>query len=340
MKAVALTRYLPISDPESLMDVELPRLVATGRDLLVRVHAIAVNPVDTKVRKPKDKIETTPKVLGWDAAGEVVETGPYCTLFKPGDKVFYAGDITRSGCNAEYQLIDERIVGHKPESLSYEKAAALPLTSITAYEALFERLSISLDRTMNLGKSILIIGGAGGVGSIAIQLAKQLAGLTVIATASRPETLQWVKQLGAQHVINHKQDLVPQMREIGIPQPDYIFCCNDTDGYFSVMAELIKPQGKICSIVETAQPVDLNLLKNKSATFTWELMFTRSMFQTTDMEEQHHILDRIAKLVDEGVLKTTLNETISPINATNLRKAHAQLEAGGTIGKIVLSGWA
>lgn len=340
MKAVALTKYLPISDPESLIDVELPSLVATGRDLLVRVHAIAVNPVDTKVRKPKDKIETTPQVLGWDAAGEVVETGRDCALFKSGDKVFYAGDITRSGCNAEYQLIDERIVGHMPQSLSYEQAAALPLTSITAFEALFERLAISLDKTLNRGKSLLIIGGAGGVGSIAIQLARQLAGLTVIATASRPESVRWVQELGAQHVINHQHDLVSQMREIGIPQPDYIFCCNDTDGYFSVMAELIKPQGKICSIVETAQPVDLNLLKNKSATFAWELMFTRSMFQTADMTEQHLSLDRIGKLVDEGVLKTTLNESLSPINAANLRKAHAQLEAGGTIGKIVLSGWA
>jgi NADPH2:quinone reductase len=340
MKAVALTRYLPISDPESLMDVELHKPVAAGRDLLVKIHAIAVNPVDTKVRKPKDKVETIPKVLGWDAAGEVVEVGADCKLFKPGDKVFYAGDLTRSGCNAEYQLVDERIVGHMPQHLDFEQAAALPLTALTAWESLFDRLGIALDITQNRNKSLLIIGGAGGVGSIAIQLAKKLAGLTVIATASRPETFTWVQKFGAQHVINHKQDLIAQMREIGIPQPDYIFCCNDTDAYFPIMSELIKPQGRICSIVETAQPVDLNLLKNKSATFAWELMFTRSMFQTVDMTEQHHILDRIGKLVDEGVLKTTLNESLSPINATNLRKAHAQLEAGGTIGKIVLSGWA
>jgi zinc-binding alcohol dehydrogenase family protein len=340
MKAVALTRYLPISDPESLMDVELPRPVTIGRDLLVKIHAIAVNPVDTKVRKPKDKLEITPKVLGWDAAGEVVEAGPDCTLFKPGDKVYYAGDITRSGCNAEYQLVDERIVGHMPQSLSFDQAAALPLTALTAWEALFDRLGIALDITQNRNKSLLIIGGAGGVGSIAIQLANKLAGLTVVATASRPETVTWVQELGAQHVINHQHDLVTQMREIGIPQPDYIFCCNDTDGYFVVMAELIKPQGRICSIVETAQPVDLNLLKNKSATFVWELMYTRSMYQTEDMIEQHHILDRIARLVDEEVLASTLNETLSPINATNLRRAHAHLEAGSTIGKIVLSGWA
>lgn len=340
MRAVALTKYLPISDPESLMDVELPRPAANGRDLLVKIHAIAVNPVDTKVRKPKDKVETTPKVLGWDAAGEVVEAGPDCTLFKPGDKVFYAGDITRSGCNAEYQLIDERIVGHMPQSLSFEQAAALPLTAVTAWESLFDRLGIALDVAQNRNKSLLIIGGAGGVGSIAIQLANKLAGLTVVATASRPETVRWVQKLGAQHVINHKHDLVKQMREIGIPQPDYIFCCNDTDTYFPIMAELIKPQGRICSIVETAQAVDLNLLKNKSATFVWELMYTRSMYQTEDMIEQHHILNRIARLVDQEVLESTLNETLSPINAANLRLAHAQLETGTSIGKIVLSGWA
>lgn len=339
MKAVALTRYLPISDPESLMDVELHKPTAAGRDLLVKIHAIAVNPVDTKVRKPKDKLETTPKVLGWDAAGEVVEVGADCTLFKPGDKVFYAGDLTRSGCNAEYQLVDERIVGHMPQRLSFEQAAALPLTALTAWESLFDRLGIALDSAQNRNKSLLIIGGAGGVGSIAIQLAHKLAGLTVVATASRPETVTWVQKLGAQHVINHKHDLIAQMREIGIPQPDYIFCCNDTDTYFPIMAELIKPQGHICSIVETAKPVDLNLLKNKSATFVWELMYTRSMFQTEDMIEQHHILDRVARLVDEGLLKSTLNETLSPINAANLRQAHAQLEAGSTIGKIVLSGW-
>jgi zinc-binding alcohol dehydrogenase family protein len=340
MRAVALTKYLPISDPESLMDVELPSPVANGRDLLVKIHAIAVNPVDTKVRKPKDKVETTPKVLGWDAAGEVVEAGPDCTLFKPGDKVFYAGDITRSGCNAEYQLMDERIVGHMPKSLSFEQAAALPLTALTSWESLFDRLGIALDVAQNRNKSLLIIGGAGGVGSIAIQLANKLAGLTVVATASRPETVRWVQKLGAQHVINHKHDLVKQMREIGIPQPDYIFCCNDTDTYFPIMAELIKPQGRICSIVETAQAVDLNLLKNKSATFVWELMYTRSMYQTEDMIEQHHILNRIARLVDQEVLESTLNETLSPINAANLRLAHAQLETGTSIGKIVLSGWA
>lgn len=339
MKAVGLTRYLPIDDPESLQDIELPRPKVLGHDLLVHVRAIAVNPVDTKVRKPKDKIESSPRVLGWDAAGEVVETGPDCTLFKVGDKVYYAGDVTRQGSNAEYQLIDERIVGGMPQSLSYEQAAALPLTTMTAWESLFSRLGIPLRPEQNQGKSLLIIGAAGGVGSIAIQLASKLAGLTVVATASRPETAKWVKELGAHYVVNHHEDLVPQLAATGLPQTDYILCNNNTDAYFNVMAELIKPQGKICSIVETEKPVNLGLLKSKSATFVWESMFTRSTYKTDDMINQHHILNMAAGLIDEGTLKTTMNQVLSPINAANLRAAHAQLESGSTIGKIVLSGW-
>ncbi len=339
MKAVGLTRYLPIENSESLLDLELPVPKASGHDLLIHIHAIAVNPVDTKVRKPKDKVETLPKVLGWDASGEVVAAGADCSLFKAGDRVYYAGDITRPGCNAEYQLVDERIVGHMPQSLSFEQAAALPLTALTAWESLFDRLGISQDFAKNRGKSLLIIGGAGGVGSIAIQLACKIAGLTVVTTASRPETTHWVKELGAHYVVNHRQDLMPQMAAIGLSQADYILCANDTDAYFNTMAELIKPQGRICSIVETAKPVNLDLLKNKSVAFVWEMMFTRAMYQTADMLEQHHILDRVAELVDAGTLKTTVNEVLSPINAANLRIAHAQLEAGTTIGKIVLSGW-
>lgn len=339
MKAVALLKYLPINHPESLIDVELPKPKASGRDLLVRVLAVAVNPIDTKVRKPKDKIETEPKVLGWDAAGEVVEVGPECTLFKVGDKVYYAGSVTRSGTNAEYQLVDERIVACMPESLSVEAAAALPLTAVTAWESLFDRLGISLVAQRNLGKTILIIGGAGGVGSIAIQLAAKLAGLTVIATASRPETVKWVKDLGAHYVINHRDNLLTQMQAIQFAEVDYILCNNDTDTYFAVMAELIKAQGKICSIVENNAPVELGLLKNKSATFVWEMMFTRSTYQTEDMINQHHILDLIAGLIDSGAIKTTMNQVLTPINAANLRVAHAQLESGNTIGKIVLSGW-
>lgn len=339
MKAVGLTRYLPIDDPQSLVDIELPVPQAGGRDLLVRVHAVAVNPVDTKVRKPKDKIEPSPRVLGWDAAGEVVAVGPQCTLFKPGDQVFYAGDVTRPGCNAEYQLADERIVGHMPQSLNFAQAAALPLTAVTAWEALFVRLGITRGPELNCGKSLLVIGGAGGVGSIAIQLAR-LAGLTVVATASRAETVQWVKNLGAQHAIDHKQDLAMQMREIGLAQPDYIFCCSDTDAYFAVMAGLVRPQGSICLLVDARMPLDINLLKAKSVTLAWESMFTRSLYHTADMQEQHHILERVAAMVDAGELRTTLNQALSPINAANLRLAHAELEAGSTIGKIVLSGWA
>ncbi len=337
MKAVALTRYLPIDNPDSLVDTELEIPTPLSRDVLVKVHAIAVNPVDTKVRKPKDKVETTPKVLGWDAAGEVIAVGDSVTLFKVGDPVYYAGDITRSGCNAEYQLMDERIVGHKPHSLNFEAAAALPLTAVTAWEALFDRLGITQDLASNQGKSILIIGGAGGVGSIAIQLAKKVAGLNVIATASRPETIAWVKNLGADEAINHHQ-LQQEIAQLNI-QPDYILCNNDTDGYFEAMAEIVKPQGRICSIVETAKPVNLDLLKSKSATFVWEFMFTRSMYKTDDMIAQHHILQRVAQLIDDGTLVTTLNQVLKPINAANLRKAHAQLESGSTIGKLVLSGW-
>ena len=339
MKAVGLTQYLPIEHPESLMDIDLPKPTATGRDVLVRIHAIAVNPVDTKIRKPKDKVEVEPKVLGWDAAGEVMEVGSEVLLFNVGDAVYYAGDVTRSGCNAEYQLMDERIVGHKPKILSFEESAALPLTTVTAWEALFDRMGIVEDAAKNKDKSILIIGGAGGVGSIAIQLASKVAGLKVIATASRPETIAWVKTLGADYVINHQQDLISQMQAVMIPQVDYILCTNDTDAYFQTMAALIKPQGKICSIVETTAPVDLDLLKSKSATFVWEFMFTRSLFKTADMIAQHHILERVAKLIDQGTLQTTVNEIKSPINAANLRKAHAQLESGTTVGKIVLSGW-
>jgi len=339
MKAVGLTRYLPIEHPESLQDIALPTPVAGGRDLLVQISAIAVNPVDTKIRKPKDKVEASPKILGWDAAGTVLAVGPECRLFKVGDQVFYAGDVMRPGTNAEFQLVDERIVGIKPQSLSMEEAAALPLTAVTAWEALFDRMGITLKPEQNLGKSILIIGGAGGVGSIAVQLASKLAGLTVIATASRPESIEWVKELGAHQVVNHHHDLATQMAAMNMAQVDYILCNNDTDHYFSVMAELIKPQGRICSIVETTKPVDLGLLKNKSATFVWEFMFTRAMFQTPDMIRQHQILNLVSGLVDEGTLKTTVNQVLSPINAANLRTAHAQLESGSTIGKIVLSGW-
>ncbi|GAE28375.1 zinc-containing alcohol dehydrogenase [Halalkalibacter wakoensis JCM 9140] len=336
MKAVGLYRYLPISDPESLLDVEIPKPTPQGHDLLVRVLSISVNPVDTKVRRPKDRVETEPKILGWDVAGIVEETGPDTTLFKKGDPVFYAGSVTRPGANSEYHLVDEKIVGRKPKTLSYPEAAALPLTSLTAWEALFDRLGIP--ETGNENTNLLIIGAAGGVGSIAIQLAKR-ANLTVIGTASRPESTNWIKERGADYVINHYEEFVPQLKQIGLEHVDYILCLNRTDMHWDNMAKVIKPQGKICSIYETDEKLNLYPLFNKSVTFVWELMFTRAMFGTPDMMKQHEILNKISDLIDSNVLKTTVNEVLSPINAENARKAHAMLEEGKTIGKIVLEGF-
>ncbi len=336
MKAVALKAYLPIDNPQSLLDVELENPVPQDHDLLIAVSAISVNPVDTKVRAPKDKHEDQPRVLGWDAVGVVEAIGPAVSLFKPGDRVYYAGDITRPGSNSEYQLVDERIVGRAPASLSNAEAAALPLTAITAWEGLFDRLRINRDE--GAAKTLLIIGGAGGVGSIAIQLAKQLTMVTVIATASRPETREWCLSLGADYVVDHRE-LINSMHAAGHEQVDYIFCLNNTDQHWLSLCDLVKPQGIICSIVETKQPVDLNGLKNKSASFVWELMFTRSMFQTDDMIEQHHLLNEVSGLIDAGKIKTTVTNVLSPINAENLRRAHAQLESGTTIGKVVLEHW-
>ncbi|QSF43019.1 zinc-binding alcohol dehydrogenase family protein [Paenibacillus tianjinensis] len=335
MKAVGLIKYLPIDDAESLIDVELEKPVPTGKDILVNVKAISVNPVDVKVRSPKSRVEEAPRVLGWDVAGVVEQVGEDCTLFRPGDEVYYAGSIKRAGGNSEYHLVDERIVGSKPATLSYAEAAALPLTSITAWEGLFDRLGISTGKANNAAKTLLIIGAAGGVGSIAIQLAKH-AGLTVIGTASRPESAQWAKGLGADHVINHYEEFLPQLQAAGFAQVDYIFCLNSTEKHWKSMAAAIAPQGKICSIVETDELLNLTLLKDKSVTFVWELMFTRSMFGTPDMIEQHKLLNEIARLVDEGAIRTTTTDKLEPINAANLRKAHAMLESGRTVGKVVL----
>lgn len=337
MKAIGLTRYLPIDDPNSLVDVELEKPQPAGHDLLVAIKAIAVNPVDTKVRAPKDKVEEIPKVLGWDAAGVVEAVGPDVTLFQPGDEVFYAGDITRPGTNSEFQLVDERIVGRKPKSLDFAQAAAFPLTAITAYEAFFDRLGIDADGA-NKGESLLIIGGAGGVGSIAIQLAK-IAGLNVIATASRPESVDWVKILGADHVINHYEPLRPQVDDLGLKFVDHIAVFNNTDTHWDAVTDLIRPQGKIVSIVENESPLKQDVMKTKAATFVWEFMFARSMYQTPDMVEQHNLLNRVAAWIDQGKIRSTANETLSPINAKNLQAAHKTLEAGRSIGKIVLEGW-
>jgi NADPH2:quinone reductase len=337
MRAVALERYLPISDPKSLLDVELPDPQPQGHDLLVRVHAVSVNPVDTKVRSPKDKTESPPRVLGWDAAGVVEAVGSGVTRFKKGDAVFYAGSITRAGCNSELHLVDERIVGHKPRSLSFAQAAALPLTALTAHEALFDRMSIDLGGR-HAGRSLLIINGAGGVGSIAIQLGK-LAGLRVIATASRPESQAWCRTMGADQVINHREDLAKQLQAAGTPEVDYILNTVNTAAYWTVMGDVIKPFGRMSSIVETKEPLDLGRLMRKSVSFSWELMFTRAIFQTPDMDEQHRILQQVAEWIDSGKLKTTLTETLSPICAAQLRAAHAKLESGTMVGKLVLEGW-
>lgn len=336
MKAVAFTKYLPVTHPESFLDVDLPTPTPKGCDVLVAVHAVAVNPVDTKVRAPKDKIEPTPRVIGWDASGVVQAVGPEVALFKVGDPVYYAGDLTRSGSYAQYQLVDERIVGHKPVSLSHAEAAALPLTTITAYEAFFDRLGIDRDGA-NAGESILIIGASGGVGSIGIQLAKR-AGLQVIATASRVETIAWVKELGADFVVNHREPLVEQVRAQGFKFVDHIAIFNDMR-HWEAAVELIRPQGGIVSIDDTHLPMPMAGMKTKAASLHWEFMFARSMFQTPDMIEQHKLLSFVAKEIDAVRIRTTVSEVLRPINAANMRQAHALMESGKARGKIVLEGF-
>ncbi len=336
MKAVALTQYLPVENPESFLDVELPKPVASGLDLLIAVKAVSINPVDTKVRSPKDKIEEAPRVLGWDASGVVEAVGPDVTLFKVGDEVYYAGDITRSGSNAEFQLVDERIVGFKPKSLNFAEAAALPLTTITAYEAFFDRLGIARDGASK-GQSVLIIGAGGGVGSIGIQLAKA-AGLVVIATASRPETTSWVKELGADHVVNHRKPMVEQVRALGFQHVDYVAIFNDMR-HWETAVELIRPQGGIVTIDDTNLPMPMEGMKLKAASLHWEFMFARAMHQTPDMIEQHKLLTFVAKEIDSGRIRTTVDKVLSPINAANLREAHRLVETGAAKGKIVVEGW-
>ncbi len=333
MKAVALTHYLPVDDPNAFLDVELPKPTALGRDLLVAVKAVSINPVDTKVRAPKDQVEETPRVLGWDASGVVEAVGPGVTLFKPGDEVYYAGDITRSGSNAEFQRVDERIVGLKPKSLSFAEAAALPLTTITAYEAFFDRLGIDRDGA-DKGQSVLIIGAGGGVGSIGIQLAKA-AGLVVIATASRPETTSWVKALGADHIVNHREPMVEQVRALGFQHVDHIAIFNDMR-HWEAAVELIRPQGGIVTIDATDLPMPMAGMKMKAASLRWEFMFARAMFETPDMIEQHRLLTYVAQEIDAGRIRTTLDKVLSPINAENIRAVHALIETGQAKGKIVV----
>jgi NADPH2:quinone reductase len=338
MKAVALTRYLPIDDPASLVDVELPKPVPGASDLLVRVEAVSVNPVDTKVRSPKLQVEAQPKVLGYDAAGVVEAVGAEVRDFKPGDRVYYAGDVTRAGSNAEFQLVDARLAAEMPRSLDFADAAALPLVTITAWELLFQRMPFDSERGGE-GKSLLVIAGAGGVGSIAIQLARR-AGFTVIATASRPESADWCHAMGAQHVINHREPLGAQLAALGFAQVDAALNFADTDRYWDTLGELLAPQGHVGLIVEPKGALKIgDPYKAKCIGIHWEMMFARPRFRTPDMAEQGRILARVAQLVDAGELKGIRNEALAPINAANLREAHRRLESGAGIGKLVLAGW-
>ncbi|MET0611863.1 MAG: zinc-binding alcohol dehydrogenase family protein [Pseudomonas caspiana] len=335
MKAIAFTQHgLPIEDPSALLDMDLPKPVPGPRDLLVEVHAISVNPVDTKIRAGSGATE--PKVVGWDAVGTVREVGSDVILFQPGDEVFYAGSIVRPGSYSEFHLVDERIVGHKPKSLDNAHAAALPLTSITAWELLFDRLGV--EEGGGEGESLLIIGAAGGVGSILVQLARQLTRMTVIGTASRPETQAWIKQLGAHHVIDHSQPLMAQLEQIGVGQVTHVASLTHTDSHFTQLIEALRPQGKL-ALIDDPKTLDVVPMKRKALSLHWELMFTRSLFETPDMIKQHELLNRVADLIDQGVLKTTLGEHFGTINAANLRRAHAVVESGKAKGKIVLEGF-
>jgi NADPH2:quinone reductase len=338
MKAVALTRYLPIDDPQSLLDVELPRPAPGEHDLLVRIEAVSVNPVDTKLRSPKPHVEAQPRVLGYDAAGTVEAVGESVSGFERGDRVYYAGDVTRAGSNAQFQLVDARLAGHAPRSIDAAAAAALPLTTLTAWELLFQRMPFDSEHGGE-GRSLLIVGGAGGVGSMAIQLARR-AGFTVIATASRKETVDWCESMGAHHVINHRDPLAPQLQALGFAEVDAVLNLADTDRYWDSIGEILAPQGHVGLIVEPTGALKIgDPYKAKAIGIHWEMMFARSRFKTPDQAEQGRILERVAALIDAGQLRSTRTEALSPINAANLREAHRRLESGTTIGKLVLAGW-
>jgi len=337
MKAIAYYASLPITDPNSLQDIELPAPVAGPRDLLVEVKAISVNPVDTKVRQNVAPENGAAKVLGWDVAGVVKAVGSEVTLFKAGDKVFYAGSLVRPGGNSELHTVDEHIVGHMPKSLGFAEAAALPLTAITAWELLFERLQVREGKE-DQGQSLLIVGAAGGVGSILTQLASQLTALNVIGTASRPETKEWAKALGADLVIDHSQPLSEELKRAGIAHVTHVASLTQTDVHLDQLVEALQPQGKL-ALIDDPKSLDVSKLKRKSLSLHWEFMYTRSMFETPDMIEQHNLLNRVAELIDTGTLKTTVGEHFGVINAENLRRAHTLLESGKAKGKIVLEGF-
>lgn len=339
MKAIGYTHAqfgLPIENPNALAEITLPDPAPQGRDILVEVRAVSVNPVDTKVRRGTTPAAGEVKVLGWDAVGVVRATGSDVSLFKPGDRVWYAGSIARPGSNCQLHLVDERIVGHAPKSLDDAEAAALPLTGLTAWELLFDRLQIAPGT--GTGQSILIVGAGGGVGSILVQLARQMTQLTVIGTASRPETVDWVRNLGAHHVIDHSRPLSEELRRIGVPHVHYVASLTQTDTHLAEIVESLIPQGRL-ALIDDPAPFDVKLLKRKSISLHWELMFTRAIYETPDMIAQHRILEELATLLDRGTLRSTLAEHYGTINADNLRRAHALVESGAARGKIVLEGW-
>jgi zinc-binding alcohol dehydrogenase family protein len=337
MKAVGYKKSLPIDAAEALIDFETAKPEPRGRDIRVAVKAISVNPVDYKVRKRAAPPDGDTKILGFDAAGIVDAVGSDATLFKPGDEVFYAGSILRPGTNSEFHLVDERIVGRKPKTLSFAQAAALPLTSITAWELLFDRLAVAPGKSLD-PRTLLIIGGAGGVGSILIQLARRLTGLTVVATASRPESQKWCLDLGAHAVIDHSKPMKERIEALKLPPVGLIASLTNTEQHYKALAEIIAPQGKYGLIDDPAE-FNVSVFKGKAVSVHWESMFTRSSFQTTDMIAQHHLLNDVADLLDNGVLRTTLDQAFGTINAANLKRAHALLESGKSRGKIVLEGW-
>jgi zinc-binding alcohol dehydrogenase family protein len=340
MKAISFFKSLPITDADSLLDIELERPSPGPRDLLVEVRAISVNPVDAKTRGgsgPRSPQDAN-KVPGWDAAGVVVAVGDQVTKFAVGHEVYYAGALDRSGSYAQYQVVDERIVGRKPASIGFAAAAALPLTTITAWELMFDRLKIPFGRSAYTG-SLLIIGGAGGVGSIATQLARQLTGLTVIATASRPETQNWCREMGAHHVIDHRQPLAKQVKAILPDGVNFVLALTRTADHFDEIIEALAPQGALGVIENVAAPLDINKLKSKSISLHWEFMFTRTRYQTADLAEQGRLLNEVAGLIDTGSIRSTMRENLGLINAANLKRAHALVESGTAIGKIILAGF-
>ena len=337
MKAVGYQTSLPIDDAQSLIDFTTDRPEPAGRDIRVMVKAISVNPVDTKVRKRAAPKQGEHKILGYDAAGVVDAVGPDVSLFKPGDEVFYAGSILRQGTNAEYHLVDERIVGKKPASLDFANAAALPLTSITAWELLFDRLGAVPGKALD-PRTLLIVGGAGGVGSILIQLARRLTGLTIVATASRPQSQQWCRDLGAHAVIDHAKPMKEQIDALKLPPVALIASLTNTDQHLKSLADILAPQGRF-GLIDDPASFDLALFKGKAGSVHWESMFTRSSFQTDDMIAQHHLLNDVSDLIDKGVLRTTFDQNFGTINAANLKRAHALIESGTSRGKIVLEGW-